>query len=134
MNKPNDKNITTIHTEPPKKETTVNKTLSLPGYNWFVTLHDGKPASNTFVGSRRRDTTKGHFSTTTFNYKVSVSNVGKENAKIIVNCFLEKPWYKGGAHQHLAEKEFECSVCGLTEANIYLNDQWQRFVEDNEND
>ena len=78
----------TVSSEVPiTQETGSNKTLPLPSYNWLVTVHDGKPASNTFTGSRRKDSTKGHFSTTTFNYKVSVSNVGKENAKIIVNCF-----------------------------------------------
>lgn len=128
-----DENVEVAQTEPPEipqKETYDNKTLPLPNYNWFVTVHDGKPASNTFTGSRRKDSTKGHFSTTTFNYKVSVSNVGKENAKIIVNCFLEKPWYKGGGRKLLAENEFECSPCGLAEAVSHLNNECQKFMED----
>ena len=104
--------------------------LPLPNYNWFVTLHDGKPASNTFTGSRRKNPKKGHFSTTTFNYKVSISNLGKENAKIIVVCFLEKPWHKGGGREPLAENEFECSPCGLSNAADYLNNECQKFMKD----
>ena len=132
--KPSDENIVTQNTVSPEvpitQETGDNKTLPLPSYNWFVTVHDGKPASNTFTGSCRKDSTKGHFSTTTFNYKVSVSNVGKENAKIIVNCFLEKPWYKGGGRKPLAENEFECSPCGLEKVADYLNNECQKFMED----
>jgi hypothetical protein len=132
--KPNNENIISKNTVSPEvpitQETENNKILPLPSYNWFVTVHDGKPASNTFTGSRRKDSTKGLFSTTTFNYKVSVSNVGKEDAKIIVNCFLEKPWYKGDGHKLLAENEFECSSCGLTEAADYLNNECQKFMED----
>lgn len=132
--KPNNENIISTNTVSPEvpitQEIENNKILPLPSYNWFVTVHDGKPASNTFTGSRRKDSTKGHFSTTTFNYKVSVSNVGKENAKIIVNCFLEKPWYKGGGRELLAENEFECSPCGLAEAVSHLNNECQKFMED----
>lgn len=132
--KPNNENTVTQNTVSPEvpitQETGNNKILPLPSYNWFVTVHDGKPASNTFTGSRRKDSTKGHFSTTTFNYKVSVSNVGKENAKIIVNCFLEKPWYKGGGRKPLAENEFECSSCGLEKVADYLNNECQKFMED----
>ena len=68
------------------------KMSHLPSYKWFVTIHDGKPASNTFTASCRRDTTKGCLSTETFNYRVSVSNVGKEDAKIVVNCYVQSPW------------------------------------------
>ncbi len=129
-----DENVEVAQTEPPeipqKEETYDNKTLPLPNYDWFVTKHDGKTVSNTFTGSCRKDATKGHFSTATFNYKISVSNVGKENAKIIVNCFLEKPWYKGGGRKLLAENEFECSPCGLAEAVSHLNNKCQKFMED----
>ena len=51
-------------------------------------------------------------------------------AKIIVNCFLEKPWYKGGGRELLAENEFECSPCGLAEAVSHLNNECQKFMED----
>lgn len=132
--KPNNENIISKNTVSPEvpitQETGSNKTVPLPSYNWLVIVNDGKPASNTFTGSRRKDSTKGHFSTTTFNYKVSVSNVGKENAKIIVNCFLEKPWYKGGGRKPLAENEFECSPCVLEKVADYLNNECQKFMED----
>ena len=47
-----------------------------------------------------------------------------------VIMFLEKPWYKGGGRKSLAEKEFECSVCGLSEATTHLNNEYQKFMED----
>lgn len=130
----NNKNVVFAEAElseiPVMEESQSNKTLPLPSYDWFVTMHDGKPASNIFTGSCRKDATKGHFSTATFNYKISVRSVGKDYAKIIVNCFLEKPWYKGGGRKLLAENEFECSVDGLAEAETYLNSEWHKFKED----
>ena len=117
-----------------KEKIPTNKALKLPAYNWFVTIHDGKPASNTFTGSCRKDSTKGCLSTTTFNYKVSVSDVGKDTAKIIVNCFKQLPWYKGALRKNLADTEYECSPKGLEKATKWLNAQWQKFMEDEKNE
>lgn len=119
---------------PVKEKIPTNKALQLPAYNWFVTIHDGKPASNTFTGSGRKDITKGCLSTTTFNYKVFVSNVGNDDAKILVNCFKQLPWYKGALRKNLADTEYECSPKGLEKATKWLNAQWQKFMEDEKNE
>lgn len=114
-----------------KKEISSNdETLQLPNYDWFVSKQDGKPISNTFTGSHRKHTTKGHFSTTTFNYKVWVSDVGKENAKIVADCFIQLPWWKGGLRETLSRSEYECSPSGLNKATERLYREWQRFMKD----
>ena len=116
---------------PKTEESEENKTLTLPSYDWFVTTQEGKRVYNIFTGSRRKDATKGIFSTTTFNYKIYVSDEGKTNAKIMVSCFLEKPWCMGAVREDICKTEHQCSAFGLTEALVFLNEEWQKFREDN---
>jgi hypothetical protein len=63
---------------------------------------------------------------------IDLSEIVRRTNKIDrqVIMFSEKPWYKGGGRKLLAENEFECSPCGLAEAVSHLNNECQKFMED----
>ena len=103
--------------------------IELPSYNWFVTIHDGKPASNTYTGSWGTDPSRGCFSVTTFNYKVSIKNVGTDNARILCSCFLIKPWSEGAVKEEIDNAEYACSPRGLEQSVIWLNEKLSEFKE-----
>lgn len=131
VNKSSTPSLNSNSTDTSKKKTNRSGgVLQLPRYEWFVPKQDGKPTCNIFTGSIRRNATKGHFSTTTFNYKVWVSDVGKETAKIVVDCFVEFPWWKRRLSETLSRSEYKCSPGGLKEATEEINREWQRFMKD----
>ena len=113
-----------------KKTNRSGRVLKLPNYEWFVSAQGGKSTGNIFTGSYRKDATKGHFTTTTFNYKVWVSNLGKENEKIVVDCFIQLPWWKCGLRENLSRSEYECSPSGLKKATEQLDRELRKFMED----
>ena len=63
---------------------------------------------------------------------IDLSEIVRRTNKIDrqVIMFSEKPWYRGGGRKLLTENEFECSPCGLAEAVSHLNNECQKFMED----
>ena len=103
--------------------------IELPVYDWFVIINEGKPSSNTYTGSCGTDPAGGCLSVTTFNYKVSIKDVGTENARILCNCFLIRPWGKETVRETMSDTEYECSPEGLEQAALWLNKELGKFTE-----
>lgn len=96
--------------------------IELPNYNWFVTAADGRPSSNTMTGSLGTVSNSGCLNKRTFNYKVSVSNVGKEDVKLIAKCWIQPPWNSENKIENYETKEFEGSADGIVSASKWLSE------------
>ena len=48
--------------------------ITLPHYNWFFQIQEGKPVTNVFSGSSGTEPSTGCFSIITFDYKVYVTD------------------------------------------------------------
>jgi hypothetical protein len=46
--------------------------ITLPHYNWFFQIQEGKPVTNVYTGSSGTEPSTGCFSITTFDYSVRV--------------------------------------------------------------
>lgn len=101
--------------------------IELPNYNWFVTAADGRPSSNTSTGSLGTDPNSGCLKKRTFNYKVSVSNVGKEDVKLIAECWIQPPWNSKNKIENYETKEFECSADGIVLAAQWLTESAKKL-------
>jgi len=97
--------------------------IELPNYNWFVTAADGRPASNTMTGSLGTEPDTGCLTRRTFNYKVFVSDVGKENVKLHAECWIQPPWNKGVLKENFESTEFECTQEGIETAAKWLSNK-----------
>lgn len=105
--------------------------IELPKYNWFVSNQDGRPVSNTFTGSCGTDPQNGFLTATTFNYKIWVTDVGKDESLIKGECFIQKPWSEGSAKEVIADTQFECSDEGIEKMTEWLNNLLAQFEENN---
>lgn len=122
--------IMPLSATPPTEEKPIDNAVQLPAFEWFVVMHNGKPTSNVFTGSCRKDPQKGCLSTTTLNYKVYVENVGNDEAKFVVRCFKQLPWPKTRVKEDLSKREYPHSPKGLEEAKKRLNAERQKLMED----
>ncbi len=100
--------------------------IVLPRYDWLVAKQEGKTVTNVFSDSRGTVSGRGCVGVTTFNYKVTPDlSEGEENAKLIVECYVQSPWKPGGATTATepVQAVFEGSEQGLRDAEAWLTEQ-----------
>ena len=105
-----------------------NNLIKIPPYNWFINKSDNKPVSNIYTGSCDTDPHRGCAHKATFNYKVSVADIGAETARYVAECYSVAPWSDGYKKEEIATKEAACSDEGLTQLNEWLNEEHRKFM------
>jgi hypothetical protein len=111
--------------------------ITLPHYNWFFQIQEGKPVTNVFSGSSGTEPSTGCFSIITFDYKVYVTEKKEENAegeenkdekaekkppvyKIVAEWHYTYPFGHDPKFSETVTKDFEASPNGLIEAAKWL--------------
>ena len=109
--------------------------ITLPHYNWFFQIQEGKPVTNVFTGSSGTEPSTGCFSITTFDYSVYVDttvikkkdadgNETEENEpfKIVAKWRFTYPFGNDPRCSDTVTAQFENSPDGLRAAASWLEE------------